>query len=211
MDMDRLSLKDAAKRANVSPRTIRRWIKEGKLTGDKEPGPYGDQFYVSADQLERAQNAKELAPPAQPGESTAQVVRAILNERDAAITNALESLHAVVGQGIQRHHLRLVAGWPGYWELRAPESQMGTDRVREMLTAASPSMLVRMLVVARCAAGSALYTAPTWAVMSGQPTVLAKSGFTLSIPDLCSDVAGITGRITGLRTAASRVAGLADE
>jgi len=102
VDTERLSLKDAAERANVSPRTIRRWIKEGKLTGDKEPGPYGEQYSVSAEQLERAQNAKELAPPAQPGESTAQVVRAILDERDAAITNALESLRADVGQGIQR-------------------------------------------------------------------------------------------------------------
>lgn len=45
------TLPDAAKQLGVSPRTARRWVKEGRLRAELRPGPYGQTYFVSADAL----------------------------------------------------------------------------------------------------------------------------------------------------------------
>jgi excisionase family DNA binding protein len=55
-----LTLKDAATRLGISPRTARRWVKEGRLQAELRPGPYGETYYVAAVALDQA--VREPAP-----------------------------------------------------------------------------------------------------------------------------------------------------
>ena len=54
-----MTVTEAAKQLEVSPRTIRRWCNTGKLTGERVEGKYGDEWRVLL----------EPGQPGQPGQS----------------------------------------------------------------------------------------------------------------------------------------------
>ncbi len=48
-----LTIREAAERLNVNPRTINRWIHKGELDAVKLPGRAGGEFRVSTTELQR--------------------------------------------------------------------------------------------------------------------------------------------------------------
>ncbi len=48
-----LTIREAAERLNVNPRTINRWIHKGELDAVKLPGRAGGEFRVSLSELQR--------------------------------------------------------------------------------------------------------------------------------------------------------------
>ena len=52
--MERISLRDAAKRTVRSVTTLRRYIRSGRLGADKLPGRFGPEYFVTAEQLAAA-------------------------------------------------------------------------------------------------------------------------------------------------------------
>ncbi len=48
-----LTIREAAERLNVNPRTINRWIHKGELDAVKLPGRAGGEFRVASTELER--------------------------------------------------------------------------------------------------------------------------------------------------------------
>jgi MerR family copper efflux transcriptional regulator len=110
-ETDWLTLPDAAQQLGVSPRTIRRWIKEGKVRAELRPGPYGQQYYVPATQVRTAQEVHEVVRVERPVE-LADLARALdgyLGERESALVSALESLRAEVRQATERQEEREAA------------------------------------------------------------------------------------------------------
>ncbi len=110
-ESDWLTLPDAAQQLGISPRTIRRWIKEGKVRAELRPGPYGQQYYVPATQIHTAQEVHDVVRVDRQIE-LADLARALdgyLSERESALVAALETLHVTVSQAAQRQEERETA------------------------------------------------------------------------------------------------------
>ena len=63
--MERINLKDAARRTTRSVTTLRRYIRSGNLAADKLPGRFGPEYFVTTEQLAAAGldvRGAELAP-----------------------------------------------------------------------------------------------------------------------------------------------------
>ena len=110
-ETDWLTLPDAAQQLGISPRTIRRWIKEGKVGAELRPGPYGQQYYVPATQIHTAQELTDVVRVERQIDLTdlARAMDGYLSERESALVTALETLHAVVSQAAQRQEERDIA------------------------------------------------------------------------------------------------------
>ena len=108
---DWLTMPDAAQQLGISPRTIRRWIKEGKVRAELRPGPYGQQYYVPATQIHTAQELTDVVRVERQVDRAdlARAMDGYLREREGALVAALETLHAVVGQAAQRQEERDIA------------------------------------------------------------------------------------------------------
>src|SRR6188768_3634383 len=52
-----LTVAEAAVRLGVNDKTVRRWVKAGRLSSTLTDGPYGKQYRISADALGAAQQA----------------------------------------------------------------------------------------------------------------------------------------------------------
>ncbi|MDD3840624.1 MAG: helix-turn-helix domain-containing protein [Clostridia bacterium] len=55
-----MDLKEAASILNISESTARRWIKSGKLRAELIDGPYGPQYDISEEAIERAKNIQNV-------------------------------------------------------------------------------------------------------------------------------------------------------
>lgn len=110
-ETDWLTLPDAAQQLGISPRTIRRWIKEGKVRAELRPGPYGQQYYVPATQIHTAQELTDVVRVDRQVDlaDLARAMDGYLSERESALVTALEALHAVVSQAAQRQEERDIA------------------------------------------------------------------------------------------------------
>ena len=65
--MERMNLKEAARRTARSVTTLRRYIRSGALPADKLPGRFGPEYFVTPEQLASAgldAPGAEVAPPA---------------------------------------------------------------------------------------------------------------------------------------------------
>ena len=65
--MERINLREAARRTARSVTTLRRYIRSGSLAADKLPGRFGPEYFVTAEQLAAAgldAPGAESAPPA---------------------------------------------------------------------------------------------------------------------------------------------------
>ncbi len=57
-----LSLAQAAQRFGVSDKTIRRWIKAGKLEATQATGPYGPEYRIPIQAVQTAQHVMDVVP-----------------------------------------------------------------------------------------------------------------------------------------------------
>ena len=111
---DWLTLPEAAERLGISVSTARRWIREGKLTANKEPGPYGLEYRISADQINTANEIKDVVQVDHPVDLAhlAMVLDEHLRGRDVEIAGKLdllrqeliETLRIEVREASQRQH-----------------------------------------------------------------------------------------------------------
>lgn len=100
MAEDWLSLVDAAKRLGVSPRTARRWVKEGRLPAELRPGPYGQTYYVPASAADTFHQVTDVVQVSRPVEvaTLAQVIDEGFRRRDTELEQTLSSLRAEVAR-----------------------------------------------------------------------------------------------------------------
>lgn len=114
-----VSVADAAQRLGVSEKTVRRWIKAGKLPAAQEAGPYGMAWRIPETAIQTAQQVVEVLTVERPvdprvlgqvvAQAVAQETRA-LDETVAALTRQVAALE----QTIER--------------LAARQAQAGVDR-----------------------------------------------------------------------------------
>jgi excisionase family DNA binding protein len=111
---DWFTLPEAAKRLGISVSTARRWIREGKLTAKKEPGPYGLEYRIPADQINTANEIKDVVQVEHPVDLAhiALVLDENLRGRDAEIAGKMdllrqeliETLRIELREASQRQH-----------------------------------------------------------------------------------------------------------
>ena len=87
------SLTEAAQRFQVSDKTLRRWIKAGRIPATQIPGPYGPAWRIPAQAVHTAQQVIDVVPVARTMDSRtlgmviAQAVsQAVAQETQALIT-----------------------------------------------------------------------------------------------------------------------------
>lgn len=54
------NLKEACELLEISPSTIRRWVKLGKLEANLKNGPYGEEYFVTHEAIEKALAKKTI-------------------------------------------------------------------------------------------------------------------------------------------------------
>ena len=55
-----MDIREAASRLDLSPTTIRRWIKSGRLEATLIDGPYGEQYEITEEALQRAKEQENV-------------------------------------------------------------------------------------------------------------------------------------------------------
>lgn len=99
---DTLSLVQAAQRFGVSDKTIRRWIKAGKLEATQAPGPYGPEYRIPIPAVQTAQHVMDVVPvergmdPRTLGMVIAQAVREGVAQETQVLTAELAQLRQQV-------------------------------------------------------------------------------------------------------------------
>lgn len=88
---DGLSINEAAERLGVSARTVRRWIKAGRLQADMVNGPHGPQYFIPVEAINTAQHVIDVVKVERKNEpeALALAVARALQERDAKIYSTL--------------------------------------------------------------------------------------------------------------------------
>lgn len=114
----RLTLAQAAQRLGHSEKTLRRWIKSGRLAATLEPGPYGPQYWVSTQAVEAAQQVLSVVAVERTADphALALAVAQMIERRDAGLRDELAALHTKL-DGLQATLDSLAAQRP---EPRAP-------------------------------------------------------------------------------------------
>ncbi len=100
---DWLTLKQAAAQLGISPRTARRWIREGKLAGELMPGPYGQQYGVPANQISTAREITDVVRVDRQADMTtlAAVLERHLARRDEGMADLLAAIEGLRVEGRQ--------------------------------------------------------------------------------------------------------------
>ena len=91
---DWLTLPEAANRLGVATSTARRWIREGKLHAEKQPGPYGPEYRIPVDQITTAQEIKDVVRVDHPVDLAhlATVLDRHLADREGALWERMDTL-----------------------------------------------------------------------------------------------------------------------
>lgn len=89
-----LTLSEAARRLGLSPRTVRRWIHDGKLRAELRPGPYGQQYLVPIDAMDAAQVVRDVERIEREAERERipAIVEEYLARRETPLLVALEDI-----------------------------------------------------------------------------------------------------------------------
>jgi excisionase family DNA binding protein len=100
-----LTLTEVAEQLSISPRTVRRWIHQGKLRAELRPGPYGPQYFVAADQLAAAHEIHAVIQVNRPVEleDFARALASYLSERDGTLNAQLEAVGGQLQEALRRH------------------------------------------------------------------------------------------------------------
>ena len=104
--MSRLSIREAAQAANVSEKTLRRWIDTGRLVAEKIEGKKGLEYRIESEQLEIASAKPQktsLSEPRRTASGQSQVLEDLreLAQRQA---EALDALRAELAQSRGQVH-----------------------------------------------------------------------------------------------------------
>jgi MerR family copper efflux transcriptional regulator len=91
---DWFTIERAAKHLGVSTRTLRRWIKAGKLEAELRPGPYGHQYLVPQSSVAGREVVRDLARAEREAdrESVSRVLESHLAERESVLAREITSL-----------------------------------------------------------------------------------------------------------------------
>ncbi len=92
-----LSIAEAAERLGKSTRTVRRWIQQGKLKAELQPGPYGEEYRIPAEVITTAQEVTEVVKIEKPASSQdlALAIAKTIEQRDKGLR---EELTRISGQ-----------------------------------------------------------------------------------------------------------------
>lgn len=130
--MERINLRDAARKTARSVTTLRRYIRSGRLKADKLPGRFGPEYFVTADQLASAGLENAATPAPAEAEGAAESAIALRPSAAGALTSIpldrvlRESVPVTLFQDLQLKHEQLLVQ---YGMVRA-----GGLRVLEMQT-----------------------------------------------------------------------------
>lgn len=121
-----LSVREAAERAGVSDKTLRRWLKSGRLRGEKVVGAYGLEYHIPA---EAVRDAVESVPgrvvePVQ-ASGFGDALRAILEAQDRS-NGALRAQLAALSEQVAALAERVPLMLP------APVEDVPGERVEEV-------------------------------------------------------------------------------
>lgn len=154
MQGETLTVAEAAEKLGVNDKTIRRWVKAGRLAAELADGPYGKQYRIPADALQTAQQALAVVTVdrgADPRVLALAVVQA-LEPRDAAFKADLEAMRREI-DGL-RHLLderlpKLVQGVqsPGHTPQSPPDASGAPQSAGP--TTGAPTHLARLLALWR--------------------------------------------------------------
>jgi len=115
--MERINLREAARRTARSVTTLRRYIRSGGLVADKLPGRFGPEYFVTAEQLQAAglnapepgDAGNEAERSASPGSALAARARSSLSVASAPLDRFLrESVPITLFQELQMKHEQLL-------------------------------------------------------------------------------------------------------
>ncbi|RDV80419.1 helix-turn-helix domain-containing protein [Ammonifex thiophilus] len=90
--MEELSLKEAAEVLGISLSTARRWVKTGRLNATLREGPYGPEYVIPWEEIERIKAGRPNPPPATP----------TIVEEDPGVVVPREWLVGVVRQALEQ-------------------------------------------------------------------------------------------------------------
>jgi excisionase family DNA binding protein len=148
MSEDELSVSEAAQRLGVAEKTVRRWIKAGKLPARLVEGPYGPTYRVPAEAIQTAQQIVDVVRverPTDPQTLALAIVQGLstaLEKREAAEQKALEDLQKALEAQQQQTAAAL--------ERLAREQERRDDELRAWLERRlPPAEAKRMGMVAR--------------------------------------------------------------
>lgn len=97
------TLEKAAGHLGVSTRTVRRWIKSGKLQARLEPGPYGRQYLVPRTGMAGLQIVRDVerAERRDEREAVPRVLEAYLTERESAMAREVARLRTEMQEALR--------------------------------------------------------------------------------------------------------------
>lgn len=96
-----LTIAETASQLGVSQKTVRRWIKAGRLPATREEGPYGPQYRVSTHAVQTAQQIIDVVKverPTDPQTLALAVSRAIEERQMALITEVVRIRDGLLGE-----------------------------------------------------------------------------------------------------------------
>jgi hypothetical protein len=95
-----VTLDEAAHRAGRSVKTLRRWIKNGKLPAELVDTDHGQAYRVNVNSLEEARRVVDVVKVERPPDTAAlaAAIAQALEQRDAQWMQAIADLHAEVRQ-----------------------------------------------------------------------------------------------------------------
>ncbi len=123
-----LTLDSAARQLGVSVRTLRRWIKSGKLNARLEPGPYGRQYLVPRSGIDSVHLVRDVerAERQEQIETIPELVENYLARREDSLATALTGLQEISRRMEEREEAILA-------ELRSIRQELAA--IRESLPA----------------------------------------------------------------------------
>ena len=124
-----LSVPEAAQQLGVSPKTVRRWIRAGKIPAALTPGPSGHQWLISEADITRVQAAEPAKDPASSSEASPAVVTEALAHLQTDLSQQISAQHddlltqmTVLRQEIEALRQQQQSGQGSWWPWRKRQS-----------------------------------------------------------------------------------------
>lgn len=136
-DMERVGIKEAAKQMGVSDKTIRRWIRDGKLPAELVEGPYGKEYAIPVTALKTAQvvvDVVKVERPTDPDKLALAVASAVAQAVQAE-TKALRDQIAILEAQLREANERAARIEEHMQRLSAEALNRGPEQSAEALKA----------------------------------------------------------------------------